>query len=215
MLERLENIEKRYNELNEELMSPEVVSDIKKTLSLTREQAGLREAYDIYQVYKKLLDDIDAANEMVKDPDMAEFAREELEKYMNEKKDLESKIEVILLPKDPNDGKNVIVEIRGAAGGDEGNIFAGDLYEMYRKLAEKEGWKIEVLDEERSEAGGYSLISFMVKGENVYSKLKYESGAHRVQRVPATETQGRVHTSTATVLVMPEAEEVDYELEFV
>lgn len=213
MLERLENIEKRYNELNEELMSPEVVSDIKKTLSLTREQAGLREAYDIYQVYKKLLDDIDAANEMVKDPDMAEFAREELEKYMNEKKDLESKIEVILLPKDPNDGKNVIVEIRGAAGGDEGNIFAGDLYEMYRKLAEKEGWKIEVLDEERSEAGGYSLISFMVKGENVYSKLKYESGAHRVQRVPATETQGRVHTSTATVLVMPEAEEVDYELD--
>ena len=213
MLERLENIEKRYNELNEELMSPEVVSDIKKTLSLTREQAGLREAYDIYQVYKKLLDDIDAANEMVKDPDMAEFAREELEKYMNEKKDLESKIEVILLPKDPNDGKNVIVEIRGAAGGDEGNIFAGDLYEMYRKLAEKEGWKIEVLDEERSEAGGYSLISFMVKGENVYSKLKYESGAHRVQRVPATETQGRVHTSTATVLVMPEAEEVDFELD--
>ena len=132
---------------------------------------------------------------------------------MNEKKDLESKIEVILLPKDPNDGKNVIVEIRGAAGGDEANIFAGDLYEMYRKLAEKEGWKIEVLDEERSEAGGYSLISFMVKGENVYSKLKYESGAHRVQRVPATETQGRVHTSTATVLVMPEAEEVDYELD--
>ena len=109
--------------------------------------------------------------------------------------------------------KNVIVEIRGAAGGDEGNIFAGDLYDMYRHLAEKEGWKIELLDEEKSEAGGYSFISFMVKGENVYSKLKYESGAHRVQRVPVTETQGRVHTSTATVLVMPEAEEVDYELD--
>lgn len=213
MLERLENIEKRYNELNEELMRPDVVSDIKKTLSLTREQASLRDAYEVYQVYKNLLDDIEAANEMVKDPDMSEFAREELDRYMDEKKELEGKIEILLLPKDPNDGKNVIVEIRGAAGGDEGNIFAGDLYEMYRKLSEKEGWKIEVLDEERSEAGGYSLISFMVKGENVYSKLKYESGAHRVQRVPATETQGRVHTSTATVLVMPEAEEVDFELD--
>ena len=213
MLERLQNIENRYNELNDELMKPEVISDIKKTLVLTREQAGLKDAYEIYQVYKKLLDDIEAANEMVKDPDMAEFAREELDKYMSEKSELESKIEILLLPKDPNDGKNVIVEIRGATGGDEGNIFAGDLYEMYRKLAEKEGWKVEVLDEERSEAGGYSLISFMVKGENVYSKLKYESGAHRVQRVPATETQGRVHTSTATVLVMPEAEEVDFELD--
>ena len=213
MLERLQNIENRYNELNEELMKPEVISDIKKTLSLTREQAGLKDAYEIYQVYKKLLSDIESAKEMVNDPELGEFAREELERYSNEKVELEGKIEILLLPKDPNDGKNVIVEIRGAAGGDEGNIFAGDLYEMYRKLAEKEGWKIEVLDEERSEAGGYSLISFMVKGENVYSKLKYESGAHRVQRVPATETQGRVHTSTATVLVMPEAEEVDFELD--
>jgi len=213
MLERLQNIENRYNELNEELMKPEVISDIKKTLSLTREQASLKDAYEIYQVYKKLLSDIEAAKEMVSDPELGEFAREELERYSSEKVELESKIEILLLPKDPNDGKNVIVEIRGAAGGDEGNIFAGDLYEMYRKLAEKEGWKIEVLDEERSEAGGYSLISFMVKGENVYSKLKYESGAHRVQRVPATETQGRVHTSTATVLVMPEAEEVDFELD--
>ena len=213
MLERLQNIENRYNELNEELMKPEVISDIKKTLSLTREQAGLKDAYEVYQVYKKLLSDIEDAKEMANDPELGEFAHEELERYMNEKVELESKIEILLLPKDPNDGKNVIVEIRGAAGGDEGNIFAGDLYEMYRKLAEKEGWKIEVLDEERSEAGGYSLISFMVKGENVYSKLKYESGAHRVQRVPATETQGRVHTSTATVLVMPEAEEVDFELD--
>ena len=213
MLERLQNIENRYNELNEELMKPEVISDIKKTLSLTREQAGLKDAYEVYQVYKKLLSDIESAKEMVNDPELGEFAREELERYSNEKVELEGKIEILLLPKDPNDGKNVIVEIRGAAGGDEGTIFAGDLYEMYRKLAEKEGWKIEVLDEERSEAGGYSLISFMVKGENVYSKLKYESGAHRVQRVPATETQGRVHTSTATVLVMPEAEEVDFELD--
>lgn len=213
MIERLQNIEARYNELNDELMKPENISDIKKTLELTKEQANLKDAYEVFQVYKKLLSDITDAEEMTKDPELGEFAKEELEGYLKQKEELESKIEILLLPKDPNDGKNVIVEIRGAAGGDEGNIFAGDLYEMYRKYAEKENWKVEVLDEERSEAGGYSLISFMVKGENVYSKLKYESGAHRVQRVPATETQGRVHTSTATVLVMPEAEELDFELD--
>ena len=213
MIERLQNIENRYNELNEELMKTENISNVKKTLELTKEQASLKEAYEIFQVYKKLISDIKDAEEMIKDPELGEFAKEELEEYTKQKAELESKIEIILLPKDPNDGKNVIVEIRGAAGGDEGNIFAGDLFEMYKKLAEKENWKIEILDEERSEAGGYSLISFMVKGENVYSKLKYESGAHRVQRVPATETQGRVHTSTATVLVMPEAEELDYELD--
>lgn len=213
MIERLNTIEEKYNSLTEELMKPETLSDIKKTLELTKEQAELKEAYEIYQKYKKVLDDIEGAKEMCKDKDLEEFAREELENAQSEKEKLEKQIEIILLPKDPNDGKNVIVEIRGAAGGDEGNIFAGDLYEMYRKLAEKEGWKIELMEEEKSEAGGYSLISFMVKGENVYSKLKYESGAHRVQRVPVTETQGRVHTSTATVLVMPEAEEVDCELD--
>ena len=213
MIERLNAIEEKYNEISNELMNPDTISDIKKTLSLTKEQSSLRDAYDIYQVYKQVLSDIDAAKEMTKDPEMAEFAKEELSELEEKKTNLEKQIEVILLPKDPNDGKNVIVEIRGAAGGDEGNIFAGDLFEMYRKLCEKEGWKIEMIDEERSEAGGYSLISFMVKGENVYSKLKYESGAHRVQRVPVTETQGRVHTSTATVLVMPEAEEVDFELD--
>ena len=213
MIERLQTIEKKYHELESELMKPEVISDIKKTLSLSKEQASLRDGYEIYQNYKKLNNDIEAANEMAKDPEMTEFAKEELNTLEQQKIEMEKQIQILLLPKDPNDGKNVIVEIRGAAGGDEGNIFAGDLYEMYKKLAEKEGWKIELIDEERSEAGGYSLISFMVKGENVYSKLKYESGAHRVQRVPVTETQGRVHTSTATVLVMPEAEEVDCELD--
>ena len=149
---------------------------------------------------------------MIKDPELGEFAKEEISRLTKEKEELEKQIEVLLLPKDPNDGKNVIVEIRGAAGGDEANIFAGDLYRMYTKYAEKEGWKVEVLSEEHSDAGGYPLVEFMVKGDNVYSKLKYESGAHRVQRVPVTETQGRVHTSTATVLVMPEAEEVDIEI---
>lgn len=212
MIERLTAIEEKYNELSSELSKPEVLSDIKKTLELSKEQASLKDAYDAYQKYKKIESDLEEAKEMTKDPELGEFAKEEISRLNKEKEDLESQIEIILLPKDPNDGKNVIVEIRGAAGGDEANIFAGDLYRMYTKYAEKQGWKIEVLSEEHSDAGGYPLVEFMVKGDNVYSKLKYESGAHRVQRVPVTETQGRVHTSTATVLVMPEAEEVDVEI---
>ncbi len=212
MIERLTAIEEKYNELSSELSKPEVLSDIKKTLELSKEQASLKDAYDAYQKYKKIESDLEEAKEMTKDLELGEFAKEEISRLNKEKEDLESKIEIILLPKDPNDGKNVIVEIRGAAGGDEANIFAGDLYRMYTKYAEKQGWKIEVLSEEHSDAGGYPLVEFLVKGDNVYSKLKYESGAHRVQRVPVTETQGRVHTSTATVLVMPEAEEVDVEI---
>lgn len=212
MKERLQAIEERYNELTTELTNPEVLGDIKKTLKLSKEQASLKEAYDAYQEYKQIQNDIEEANELVKDSELGEFAKEELQRLNSELTDLEEKIEIILLPKDPNDEKNVIVEIRGAAGGDEANIFAGDLYRMYSKYAEKEGWKLEVMTEEHSDAGGFPLIEFMVKGENVYSKLKYESGAHRVQRVPVTETQGRVHTSTATVVVMPEAEEVDVEI---
>ncbi len=212
MIERLEAIEKRYNELNEELMNPEILSDIKKTTSLSKEQSSLKDAYDAYQNYKKLNTELSDAKEMTNDSELGDFAKEEVNRISTELKELEAKIEIILLPKDPNDDKNVIVEIRGAAGGDEANIFAGDLYRMYTKYAEKEGWKLEVLSEEHSDMGGFPLVEFMVKGDKVYSKLKYESGAHRVQRVPVTETQGRVHTSTATVLVMPEAEEVDVEI---
>ncbi len=213
MIERLNAIEERYNEINNELMNPEIVSDIKKTTELSKEQASLQEAYDAYQEYKKLSSDIEEAKELVKDPELGEFAKEELETNQLKLEQLTKDIEILLLPKDPNDGKDVMVEIRGAAGGDEGNIFAGDLFDMYKKLAERNGWKIEIVEEEKSESGGYTLISFIVRGENVYSKLKYESGAHRVQRVPVTETQGRVHTSTATVLVMPEAEELDCDLD--
>ena len=172
MIERLTNIENRYNEINEELMKPEIISNIKETLKLTKEQAGLKDAYEAFQTYKKLTHDLEDAKEMSKDPELGEMAKEEVSKLTSELDKLNKDLEILLLPKDPNDGKNVIVEIRGAAGGDEGNIFAGDLFEMYRKLAEREGWKIEILQEEHSEAGGYSLISFMVKGENVYSKLK-------------------------------------------
>lgn len=213
MIERLEAIEKRFCELNDMLMQPEVVSDIKRTLEITKEQASLRDGYEAYGQYKQIIEDLEAAREMASDPDMAEFAKEEIDNLTSQKEELEARIEIILLPKDPNDEKNVIMEIRGAAGGDEGNIFAGDLYRMYTRYAEKQGWSIEVYNEEEGTSGGYAQIEFKIKGDSVYSKLKYESGAHRVQRVPETETQGRVHTSTATVLVMPEAEEVDFQLD--
>ena len=212
MIERLKAIEEKYNELQDELMKPETIGNVKRTLEITKEQGMLKEPYEAYQEYKKILNDLEEAESLLKDPELGEFAKEEVERLKTEKEEMDEKLEIILLPKDPNDGKNVIVEIRGAAGGDEANIFAGDLYRMYNKYSEKEGWKIEVISEEHSDNGGYPLIEFMVKGDNVYSKLKYESGAHRVQRVPVTETQGRVHTSTATVLVMPEAEEVDVEI---
>ena len=175
--------------------------------------SNLEETVTSYEEYKKILKNIEEDKELLKDAELGQFAEDEIKGLEEEKEKLEKKLEILLIPKDPNDGKNVIVEIRGAAGGDEANIFAGDLYRMYTKYAEKQGWKIEVITEEYSEGGGFSLVSFMVKGNNVYSKLKYESGAHRVQRVPITETQGRVHTSTATVLVMPEAEEFDFQLD--
>lgn len=212
MIERLQAIENRYNELSTELIQSGTISNIKRTLELTKEQSLLSEAYEIYQEYKKILAAIEEANDMIRDPEMGEIAREELIILEQQKGITEQQIEVILLPKDPNDGKNVILEIRGAAGGDEANIFAGNLYRMYTRYAERVGWKISVLNEEYGVSGGFCLVEFMIKGDNVYSKLKYESGAHRVQRVPATETQGRVHTSTATVLVMPEVEEFDVDV---
>lgn len=213
MINRLEAIQKRYDEIANELSNPEVVSDIKKMTKLSKEQRRLGPIVEIYKKYTKALEDIETAKEMSKDPEMQEFAKEEISSLNKEIENMESELEVLLLPHDPNDEKNVIVEIRGAAGGDEANIFAGDLFDMYTHYINQFGWKIEVLNEEPGTAGGFSQIEFMIKGEGAYSKLKYESGAHRVQRVPETESQGRVHTSTATVLVMPEAEEFDYELD--
>lgn len=212
MIERLKIIEERYKFLDEELMKPEVYNDFKKMKELSKEKTSLESTVEAYYKYTRVLEDIEAAKEMLHDPEMAEFAHDELESLTKQKEELENEITILLLPKDPNDDKNVIMEIRGAAGGDEANIFAGDLFRMYSKYAEKENWKLEVTNEVPGEAGGYAGIEFMLTGENVYSKLKFESGSHRVQRVPATETQGRVHTSTATVLVMPEAEDVEVEL---
>ena len=196
----------------EELTSPEVLGDIKKTMELSKEQASLRENYEAYQEYKKVLENISAAKELMKDPEMGEFAKEEYSENEEKRKKMEADFEIMLLPKDPNDGKDVIVEIRGAAGGDEANIFAGDLYRMYTYYSEKNGWKVEELSAEEGEAGGYSQVEFKIKGDNVYSKLKYESGSHRVQRVPTTESNGRIQTSTATVLVMPEVDDIDIEI---
>lgn len=214
MMERLETIARRYEELTQILMDPSIASDIKKMTEASKEQASLENAYNLYQEYKKILSGIEEAKELMneKDPEIKEMAELELSELEEKKPLIEEKLHLELIPKDPNDNKNVIVEVRGAAGGDEGNIFAGDLYRMYVKYAEAQGWKVEIMEAQESDAGGYALISFMIKGEGAYSKLKFESGSHRVQRVPKTETQGRVHTSTATVLVMPEAEEVDFEL---
>ena len=214
MLDRLVSMENRYEELGHMLMDPDIGTDIKKMTDVTKEQASLQAAYDLFQEYKEVKDGIDGAKELMKenDPEIKEMAKMELDELEERMPDIIKKLELELIPKDPNDNKNVIMEIRGAAGGDEGNIFAGDLYRMYVKYAESQGWKGEVMEAEESEAGGFSLISFNVIGDGVYGKLKYESGSHRVQLVPKTETQGRVHTSTATVLVMPEMEEVDVQI---
>ena len=212
MIERLDLIENRYNEINNMLMDSEVLSNINKSRELSKELSNILETVQVYRQYKDVLNAIEDTKEMLNDKEMAEIAREELSVLENEKVELEGKLEILLIPKDKNDGKNVIIEIRGAAGGDEGNIFAGDLFRMYTKYAEKIGFSTEILNANEGEAGGYTLIEFMVKGNNVYSKLKYESGSHRVQRVPVTEANGRIQTSTATVLVMPEAEEVEVDV---
>ncbi len=212
MNERLENIKNKYEELSVELTKPEVLNDFNKLKKLSKEQKDLEEIVNKYNEYKKCEQDIKDAKELINDPEMHDFALEELNLKEEELPKIKKQLEVLLLPKDPNDDKNIIMEIRGAAGGDEANIFAGDLFRMYSKYAEKQGWTIEILNELEGTAGGFSQIEYTVKGDSVYSKLKFETGSHRVQRVPETESQGRVHTSTATVLVMPEVDIEDIEI---
>ena len=212
MIERLNAIEERYNKLQTELSNPDIYNNMENMKNISKEASDLEETVTTYHRYKEVIKNIADDKEMLKDPDMAELAKEELVSLEEEKVKLEEKLEILLIPKDPNDNKNVIVEIRGAAGGDEANIFAGDLYRMYTRYAEKQGFKTEIIDLEEGTAGGFSQIEFMVKGDGAYSKLKYESGSHRVQRVPETESQGRIQTSTATVLVMPEVEDVSIEI---
>ena len=212
MFNRLDAIVKKYEDIKEELVKPEVLSDFNKLKELSKEESELKETVEVYNEYKKVKDNLEQAREMINDPELKEIAEGEIESLTTKEEELYKKLEILLVPKDENDGKNVIMEIRGAAGGDEANIFAGDLYRMYTHYAEANGWKTEVIHEVEGSSGGYSQIEFMIKGDNVYSKLKYESGSHRVQRVPVTETQGRVHTSTSTVLVMPEVETSNIEV---
>ncbi len=214
MIEKLMTINNRYIELNDLLVSDEVISNPKEMGKLAKEQASLQQAVDAYNKYLSLTSNIEQANEMLKenDEELKEMAKMELEELTPQLETLLEDIQIILIPKDPNDDHNVIMEIRGGAGGDEGNIFAGDLFRMYSRYAETKGWKVQVLEASESEAGGFTQIIFAIKGNDVYKELKFESGAHRVQRVPKTETQGRIHTSTATVLCQPEAEDEDIEI---
>ena len=208
MIDRLNAMLEKYDELSNKLTSEEVLNNYELLKNISKEKSDLEETVDTYKEYKKVIDDIENTKEMLNDPDLKDIASEELTSLENRKKELNKKLEILLVPKDENDGKDVIMEIRGAAGGDEANIFAGDLFRMYSYYAEKNGWKIEVLHCIEGTSGGFSQIEYIVKGKDVYSKLKYESGSHRVQRVPETENQGRVHTSTATVLVMPKYDNV-------
>ena len=207
MIDRLETTLKRYNTIEQELMNPEVLSNVNKTRELSKELSEIEDLVNCYKKYKKVLNNIEEATEMLKDPELGEIAKEEVKNLQQEKDSLDKELEILLIPKDPNDSKNVVIEIRGAAGGDEANIFAGDLFRMYTRYAEKNGFSYKVYNSVEGTAGGFSQIEFIVKGEGAYSKLKYESGSHRVQRVPVTESNGRLQTSTATVLVMPEVDD--------
>lgn len=211
---KLQEIEKRYLEIGELMLLDENVSDVKKYTKLSKEQASLKGAYDAYQDFKKYNQIIEDGQEMIKDedPEIREMAQMEIDDAKTKLEALDAHIEKLLLPRDPEDAYDCLVEIRGAAGGDEGNIFAGDLYRMYNYYADSMGFKTEVMESSEGEAGGYALISFSVKGQDAYRYFKFESGAHRVQRVPKTETQGRVHTSTATVIVFPDVEDEDIEI---
>lgn len=215
MFDQLEIVENRYEQLNELLSDPDVVSDTDKLREYSKEQSDLQKTVDVFRTYKSVKTDIEDAKVMLEetdDKDDQEMLKDEINSLTDRIPELESELKFLLIPKDPNDEKNVIVEIRGAAGGDEAAIFAGDLFRMYSRFAEMEGYKIDVVEENPSDHGGYKEISFSVQGTGAFSKLKYENGAHRVQRVPETESGGRVHTSTATVAILPEAEDVEVDI---
>ena len=215
MLDRLELLEDRYAKLNGLLSDPDIVSDISKLRDYSKEQSDLEEVVTMYKEYKEMSTELEDAKVMLNDElddDMAEMVKMEMAELVNSKAEYEEKMKVLLLPKDPNDDKNVIVEIRAAAGGDEAALFAGDLYRMYARFAESNRWKTEVIETHTTGVGGYKEIIFMINGTGAYSMLKYENGAHRVQRVPETESGGRTHTSTATVAVLAEAEDVEIDI---
>ncbi len=215
MFDRLQAVEDRYDRLNELLSDPEVINDTKKLREYSKEQSDIQETVAVYREYKEVRDQLKDAKEMLDDKleaEMREMVKEEVNELEDKIEDLEERLKILLIPKDPNDDKNVIMEIRGAAGGDEAALFAGDLFRMYSKYAEAQHWKIDVIETHSTGVGGYKEIIFMINGQGAYSKLKFENGAHRVQRVPETESGGRIHTSTATVAVLPETEEVEIDI---
>ena len=216
MIDRLEAIARRYHEIENEMARPEVATDHEKLTRLAREQRSLREIVQAYDAFRRAQKEMESAREMLrheKDADMQEYMRSEERRAAEQVAQLEEKLKVLLLPKDPNDDRDVVVEIQGAEGGDEAALFAADLFRMYTRWAERKGWKVEVVDASPTGIGGYDKITFEVHGQGAYSQLKYEGGVHRVQRVPVTESQGRIHTSAAGVLVFPEAEEVEVEID--
>ena len=213
MLDKLKKLEEEYDVLEAELGDPEVLADATRFREASRRYAELGEVIQAFREYRRLSDELEQAREMTSDPELGEMAREEAAELQEKLTALEQKLERLLLPRDPADVRNAIVEIRAGAGGQEAALFAGDLFEMYTRYAERLGYKVEMLESHPTDLGGFSKVSFMVKGPGAYGVFKYESGVHRVQRVPATETQGRIHTSTATVAVLPEAEESDVELD--
>lgn len=215
MFDKLQSVEERYDKLNELLSDPAIVSDADKLREYSKEQSAIAETVEVYREYKEVQSQYKDAKEMLDDKldaDMREMVKEEINELEDQVEELEARLKILLVPKDPNDDKNVIMEIRGAAGGDEAALFAGDLYRMYSRFAEAHGWKIDVIETHSTGIGGYKEIIFMINGKGAFSQLKYENGAHRVQRVPETESGGRIHTSTATVAVLPEAQEVEIEL---
>lgn len=215
MFDRLGAVEERYEKLTELLCDPAVMNDPSKLREYSKEQSDMEETIQTYREYKSVTQQLKDAKAMLEeklDDEMREMVKMEIDELSTRKEELEAQLHILLLPKDPNDDKNVIVEIRGAAGGDEAALFAGDLYRMYTRFAEKQGFKVELMDANYSDLGGFKEVIFSVRGKGAFSKLKYESGAHRVQRIPSTESGGRIHTSTATVAVLPEAEEVEVEI---
>lgn len=215
MFDQLDIVEERYEQLNELLSDPDVVNDTDKLRKYSKEQADLQKTVDVYRSYKTKKEELQDIEDMLNetsDKEEIEMLKEESSALKTELPDMEEELKILLIPKDPNDDKDVIVEIRAAAGGDEAAIFAGDLMRMYSKYAEANGFKTEIVEASESDHGGYKEVSFSVSGTGAYSKLKFENGAHRVQRVPETESGGRIHTSTATVAVLPEAEDVEIEI---
>lgn len=215
MLDKLQALEDRYMQLEGQISDPDIIADRSKWQQLVKAHSDLGDVVEVFRQYKTVVNGIQESKQMLEDEleaDFREMVELELEELSGRKEELEKKLKVLLLPKDPNDDKNVIVEIRGGTGGDEAALFAGDLFRMYSRYAERKGWRTEVMEANETDLGGFKEITFVVEGKGAYSTLKFESGAHRVQRVPATESGGRIHTSAATVAVMPEAEEIDIEI---